>query len=171
MRLVYLLRHGIAIDRTHPDCPRDSKRALTAKGHRRTVDAVRGLATMGVTATAMAASQYARAMETATIAQRGLGLSAEIQAWPDLEPSGAVAATARRLMASTDGPILVVGHAPHLDHVIATLTQARVRLKKAGAACVDLDDRRLVWLMEPRALRKLGTRSSNQESESNEAPV
>jgi phosphohistidine phosphatase SixA len=33
MMRLYLIRHGIAMDREDPKCPPDTERALTPKGH------------------------------------------------------------------------------------------------------------------------------------------
>ena len=59
--------------------------------------------------------------------------------------------------------VLCVGHAPNLDLVIAEALGLRerppARLKKAGAACLELDPgngSQLLWLLEPGALRALG---------------
>lgn len=155
--MVYLLRHGIAIEREDPDCPPDPERALTEKGLRRTVDAVRGLAVMGVDASRLWSSPYVRAVQTAEIARTGLRLDVELEQFEDIEPCGAVATTARRLYSSPATPVLIAGHAPHLDELLYALTGAHTKMKKAGCACVDLDERRLVWLMEPRPLRRLGS--------------
>ena len=58
-----------------------------------------------------------------------------------------------------------VGRAPHIDQLVAYGVGARVpsltRLKKAGAACLEFGGRtlagaRLMWLFEPKVLRRLG---------------
>jgi len=151
-RHVYLFRHGIAIAREDPACPPDPERRLTEKGARRTAAAVRGLARLGVLATRVWSSPYLRAMETAELVRSGLEIDDAVEVFHHIEPGGDHVETARAL----EGGVLIAGHAPHLDFLVEHLTGAHVRMKKAGCACVDLDEERLVWLLEPRALRALG---------------
>ena len=66
MRL-YLMRHGIAIDREDPDCPEETQRYLTAKGTQRTRSAAHGLADLGVKPAGLLTSPYIRAVQTAEI--------------------------------------------------------------------------------------------------------
>src|SRR5260370_10145207 len=66
MRL-YLMRHGIAIDREDPDCPAEPERYLTPKGIQRTRAAARGLRAMRVKPTTLLSSPYVRAVQTAQI--------------------------------------------------------------------------------------------------------
>ncbi len=73
MRL-YLMRHGIAIDREDPDCPPDPERYLTPKGIQRTRAAARGLRALRVKPTALLTSPYVRAVQTGEIICEVLGL-------------------------------------------------------------------------------------------------
>ncbi len=162
---LYLMRHGIAVDRMDPACPPDDERPLTPKGARRTRYAARGLAAQGVAIEAVLASPLVRARQTAEIAALVLGEDpAEVEIAGDLRPGGDPAAFLRTLERRSETGILCVGHAPNLDRVIAACLGFRgeppLALKKAGVACVDWEPHagrgHLEWLMEPRALRKLG---------------
>jgi len=73
MRL-YLMRHGIAIDREDPDCPPDPERYLTPKGIQRTRAAARGLRALRVKPAALLTSPYVRAVQTGEIICEVLGL-------------------------------------------------------------------------------------------------
>jgi len=162
MRVV-LFRHGIAVDRLDPSCPSDSERRLTAKGVKRTRAAARGLAALGVSASAVVASPYVRAQQTAAIAVAALRLGhLPVETSESLLPWSEPGLLVRKLGDHGPAGLVCVGHAPHLDRLLGALIgiDGEVsRLKKAGAACVELQDLgspgRLVWLMEPRVLRTL----------------
>ncbi len=76
MRL-YLMRHGIAIDREDPDCPPDPERYLTPKGIQRTRAAARGLRALRVKPTALLTSPFVRAVQTGEIVCEVLGLDSK----------------------------------------------------------------------------------------------
>src|SRR5580700_6869597 len=63
MRL-YLMRHGVAVDREDPDCPPDPERYLTPKGIDRTRAAAQGLLELKVKPDALFTSPYVRAVQT-----------------------------------------------------------------------------------------------------------
>lgn len=163
MKLV-LLRHGIAVDRADPDCPADEDRPLTGTGIRRTIAACCGLAALEVEPTVVLSSPLLRARQTAEIA-------AEVLDCPRIEVTDAlrggihtreIFAVLRALDVTS---AVCVGHAPHLDLVLAQAVRAGdaglEKMKKAGAAMVEFEDvgpglGRLVWQFQPRALRALG---------------
>jgi phosphohistidine phosphatase len=163
---VTLFRHGIAIAREHPACPADPDRALTEEGAKRTRRAALGLKTLGVAPDLIVSSDYARAVETALIAaevfdvstRENLVRSAELH--PTADPRGFLEV----LDQTPCREMLCVGHNPNLSGLLSLLAGVPRRpftwLKKAGAARLDLglDARppgRLVWLLEPKALRRL----------------
>jgi phosphohistidine phosphatase len=168
--LIYLLRHGIAIDREDPACPPDSDRQLTDKGVRRTRAAMRGLAALDVAPDLAFTSPYARARETALIAMEELGLAGDQMIVSDAlledEPEPLC------LLLREHGPevALCVGHAPSLDIFASYLIgsdEPVTRLKKAGVACLDAEvvdagGAELVAVYPPRALRELGERSQSR---------
>ncbi len=47
---LYIVRHGIAIDREDPKCPPDPERYLTEEGVEKTKQVAKGVAALGVTA-------------------------------------------------------------------------------------------------------------------------
>jgi phosphohistidine phosphatase len=161
MQLI-LFRHGIAVDRDDPDCPPDEARPLTPKGVKRTRAAARGLATLAAPRLILT-SPLVRARQTADLAAEALGLGKRaIKVTTSLVPDALPDELLEELMALRRNPVCCVGHAPNLDLVLAEALGMRerppVRLKKAGAACLELDPgngSRLVWVMEPGALRRL----------------
>jgi phosphohistidine phosphatase len=164
MRL-YLIRHGIAIDREDPSCPPDVERFLTRKGEKLTRKAMFGLRALGVRADAILSSSYVRASQTARIAAEALGFPpGKIHHTRALEPDGAVANLFEELGRLEGDRVVCCGHAPNLDEAVAYATgapSAFTNLKKAGAACLELEKVEpgagiLLWLHLPRILRRLG---------------
>src|SRR5260370_8651827 len=70
---MYIVRHGIAIDREDPKCPPDPERYLTEEGVEKTKQVAKGVAALGVTADLFLTSPYVRAAQTAGIFGSGLG--------------------------------------------------------------------------------------------------
>ena len=169
MRIV-LMRHGIAIDREHPDCPTDADRPLTSEGERRTYKAARGLRRMGFRPHRVLSSPWLRARRTAEICAEVLDASSQvlpegaIEFRDDLLPDADPASLAAHLGGLVDDDeVLVVGHAPQLDRLLSHLLGAPQielsSLKKAGAASIvgaAANDGQLEWLLTPRALRRIG---------------
>lgn len=165
MQLV-LLRHGIAVDPADPDCPTDAQRPLTERGRRRTREVAGGLAALGVRVEVILSSPLVRAVQTAEIAAERLGLrSDQLRRTNALLPSSAPNGLLAEVQKLGPGGVLCVGHAPHLDLVLAAAVTPGsapfTALKKAGAACLELDfpptggRATLLWMMDPRALRRL----------------
>lgn len=166
--LVVLLRHGIAQDRAEGHGPAtDAERRLTPKGVRRTREAVRGLRALDVAPRVILSSPYVRARETAELTLQALGpRGAAVVPTDALLPDAPPADLLRVLERLEVESVVAAGHAPHLDALLAHVLGAPAHvttLKKAGAACLDLTPTpgpsprgRLLWLLEPRALRRLG---------------
>jgi len=163
MRL-YLMRHGIAVDREDPDCPPDPERYLTPKGIQRTRAAARGLRALRVKPTALLTSPYVRAVQTGEIICEVLGLDCKLLKTTDaLKPEAKPGKLVEELGRFT-GEVICFGHAPQMDQFIAHALKATApftSLKKSGAACLDIDSlaplrATLFWLLTSRTLRRLG---------------
>jgi phosphohistidine phosphatase len=163
---LYIVRHGIAIDRGAPKCPADAERYLTEEGRAKTGQVAEGVASMGVQADLFLTSPYVRAVETAEIFAAVLNYPKEKIRKTDLllpgaEPLLLIRELAREKVAST---VFLVGHAPQLDEVIAAALNSKkhlTSLKKAGVALIALTrvsppSGELVWLCTPKILRKAG---------------
>lgn len=161
---IVLVRHGIAIDREDPACPPDPERALTEQGRERTHYAALGLRALEISPGAILTSPYVRAVQTAELIAAALkvapeGIERTELLVPDAPPRPALGLILSR--AGTAGTVLVTGHAPNLDLVLAAMfdrDEPFTELKKAGAAAVEVTPEGPVlrWLHEPWALRKLG---------------
>ena len=162
---LYVVRHAIAFPRAHPECPPDPDRPLTEKGRRRMEEATAGLARLEVRPEHVWTSPYRRARETAEIVAEGLGFPLpEVEEHESLEFDQDPLVLLAEIGRITPASILVCGHAPHLDRLIARVLNApgeATELKKGATACLELPSGPaapgiLHWLLPPRALRRLG---------------
>src|SRR5260370_40834456 len=64
---LYIVRHGIAIDREDPKCPPDPERYLTKEGVEKTTQVAKGMAALRGTADLFLTSPYLRAAQTAEL--------------------------------------------------------------------------------------------------------
>jgi len=110
-------------------------------------------------------SPYVRALQTAEIFTEELHSSkSKIEESESLLPGAESAEFFRELSHRKSlESVICFGHAPQLDELIAYALGSKrdlTELKKAGAACVELTRLHppagtMVWLMTPKALRKL----------------
>jgi len=160
---LYIVRHGIAIDREDPKCPADPERYLTEEGVEKTKGVAKGLAALGVAPGLFLTSPYTRALQTAEIFADALDYARQKirrseLLLPGAEPTLLFRELAREKQASS---IFLFGHAPHLDDVVATVLGSKkhgTALIKAGVALLDLKrisqpTDSLAWLATPKLLR------------------
>jgi len=72
---LYIVRHGIAIDREDPQCPPDPERFLTEEGIEKTRQVAKGVTEISSVPDLMLSSPYVRAMQTAEIFAKALEYS------------------------------------------------------------------------------------------------
>jgi phosphohistidine phosphatase len=161
--ILYLVRHGIAVDRTDPKCPPEAERPLTARGVQKTRSAALGLRAMGAKPEVMITSPFVRAAQTAEIFSEALGFAVDkIRVNDHLKPEANPAEIIKEIAHLRAKEVALFGHAPHLDLTIAHLAGARTpftELKKAGVACFEQSGHgtwALLWILTPKALRDLG---------------
>ena len=163
---LYIVRHGIAIDREDPKCPPDPERYLTEEGFEKTRQVAKGVAALDVKAGLFLTSPYVRATQTAEIFADALSYAKQKIRRSDLllpgaEPSLLFRELAKEKQASS---VFLFGHAPQLDDLIATALGSKkhlTALKKAGVALIELKRVSpsigvLVWLATPKLLRVRG---------------
>ena len=163
---LYIVRHGIAIDRENPKCPPDSERYLTEEGVQKTRQVAKGVAALGATADLLLSSPYVRATQTAQIFAGALDYSKQKIRRSDLLLPGADPSLLFRELAKDkeSASVFLFGHAPQLDDLIATALGSKGRvtsLKKAGVALIELKRISppigvLVWFATPKLLRRSG---------------
>ena len=160
---LFIVRHGIAIDREDPKCPPDPERYLTEEGVKKTRGVARGIVVLGITADLFLSSPYVRAVQTAEIFAEAFEYPKQRIRRSDLLLPGAEPSLFFRELArdKKSSSVFCFGHAPHLDDLIATSLGSKhhlTSLKKAGAALVELrrlspPSGQLVWLATPKLLR------------------
>jgi phosphohistidine phosphatase len=162
--IVYLVRHGPAMNRANPSAPPDPERPLTSKGMEKTREVIRGLRNLGVEPDALVTSPFLRAAQTAEIACEVLPFRREkIRKSETLLPNANPAAIFRELSRIRAREVMCFGHGPHIDLALAHglgLGEAVTELKKPGVACLEISRfaplrARLIWMATPRMLRKI----------------
>jgi len=163
MRLI-VVRHAIAGVRDPRIWLNDGERPLTKKGRIRFARAAEGLARLVPEVDLMLSSPYVRAWDTAMLLKEHGGWPAP-QICDELKDgSPEVVLQALQPYRSLDS-VAMVGHEPYLSRFISQVLSpaagVTMELKKGAAACIDLPqtethtDSRLLWLLQPRALRGL----------------
>lgn len=159
---VLIVRHAIAVERGTPGVS-DAARALTPRGRKRFSAAARGLGRLVSAPDALLTSPLKRARQTAAVLVRAFD-GIPVRLAPELA-QGRPEPVLKLLRAQgAKKRVVLVGHEPYLSSLIAHLLQARAgesfALRKGGAALVEWDGTgrpgRLVWLLPPRVLRRLG---------------
>jgi phosphohistidine phosphatase len=161
--ILYIVRHGIAVDKTDPKAPPDPERPLTAKGVQKTRAAALGLKELGVKPDVLVTSPYVRAAQTAEIFAEALGFpTAKIRVSDTLKPPANPADFVKEISHLKGKEVMCFGHAPHLDQLVSQLAGARgvfTELKKAGVASLEhagtQSSWRLLWILTPKVLRQL----------------
>jgi phosphohistidine phosphatase len=161
---LYIVRHGIAIDREDPKCPPDPERYLTEEGVDKTKQVAKAIAALGITPDLLLSSPYVRAMQTAEIFANALKYSKQKIRRTDLLLPGAESSALFRELAKDKqaASVFLFGHAPHLDELIAAAFASKhhiTALKKAGIAALQLKrisppNAEFLWLATPRLLRR-----------------
>jgi phosphohistidine phosphatase len=141
--LLYLIRHGIAVDREDPNCPPDTERPLTPKGIKRTRAAALGLLALKAKPDAVLTSPWLRALQTAEIFCQAFSIpSKRIIRTDALKGTSSPSDLLRELQSMKAKSVFCFGHEPHLHLVIAHVlhTNAKItELKKAGLALLELE--------------------------------
>jgi len=161
---LYIVRHGIAVERGTPGIP-DDDRPLTPKGERQMREIAHGLAAMETTVDRIATSPLPRALRTAEILAEGLEIAGEVEIAPVLRADSTARDVADWLDLQPEPPLMIVGHNPILDELLSLLLLGDpmalpFEFKKGGVASlrrpsVDGQAHTLRWLAPPKLLRKL----------------
>ena len=162
---IYLLRHGLAVERGTSSYNNDADRPLTDEGERKLQDIARAMRKMELDFDLILSSPYTRARQTAEIVAHGLKARKELEFSDSLTPDG----SARELIESLNRlrpkpeSVLLVGHEPHLSGLISLLVSGnrgcQVEMKKGGLAKLDVDlltngsCAALAWLLTPGQMR------------------
>jgi phosphohistidine phosphatase len=163
MDMLYLLRHGIAVEPGSADFA-DDERPLTPKGRRRVRQVAFGLEVLKIKPDRIVSSPLPRARQTAEIVADVLKMPERLEFDDALRAGVEAASVIDWIRGRPDGTLMVVGHNPWISEAVERLTAGAavpefVELRKAGiAALAARADGRfsLEWLARPKLLRKLG---------------
>ncbi len=160
---IYILRHGIAVERGTPRYKKDSDRPLTKEGEEKMHQIADAMLGMGLKFDLILSSPYVRAKQTAQIVARQF--DEEVTFTKFLEPDGNVPEVIAEINDEKPQRVLLVGHEPDLSRLISVLISGRadasIELKKGGlckltsekltfSQCATLN-----WLLAPKHLRTL----------------
>ena len=171
---LYILRHGIAVERGTTGYASDADRPLTQKGRRKLRKVGRAMKAMDLSFDWILSSPYLRARQTAEIIVRVLRCQRRLELDDSLAPSGKVA----KLIEQLNHPsgrrlgkhrkfedVLLVGHEPYLSRLVSLLisgdAHAGIVLKKGGLCRLSAEALKagrcaqLEWLVTPSQLVEL----------------
>jgi phosphohistidine phosphatase len=151
---LYFLRHGEA------DWPGwtkpDDERPLTDFGRKEVRQVAKFLNRLKVKADLIVTSPFPRALQTAEVAAEQL--KTKLRQDEALEPGFGISELRTLLKRHGSKVLMLVGHEPDFSSVISALTDASLKLSKAGVVLVDIDPEtekgRLLWLFPPKFARK-----------------
>ena len=168
---LFILRHGIALDRASPLASDDAARPLTPKGRKRLARIAEELLKLGYEFDWIVTSPLVRAAETAEIISAS---AASQKPKPPVDVCNAlshgrspedVLADVLALLAKNPErrSVMLVGHEPDLSALAGRLIgagrDANLEFKKGGCCLIEYDGLparyagRLVWWLTPRVLR------------------
>jgi phosphohistidine phosphatase len=164
---LYVLRHGIALERGTRGFEDDSARPLTPKGRRQLRKLSPVIGKLAGDINLILSSPLARARQTAEIVAAELKLRKRLKFSNALAPGGAPALLVRQLSREKPRPekVLLVGHEPDLGRLVSLLTCGNTSLqldfKKAGLCKLEAEKLRagkcavLAWLLTPKQMKMM----------------
>jgi len=160
---IYILRHGIAVDRGTPGYKKDSDRPLTSEGEEKVHQIAKAMLAMELKFDLILSSPYVRAKQTAEIV--AAEFDEDVTFTDFLVPNGNPLELIRELNDEKPQRVLLVGHEPDLSGLISVLvtgeSDAAIELKKGGLCKLSVDRlafgqcATLNWLLTPKQLRAL----------------
>jgi phosphohistidine phosphatase len=165
---IFILRHGIAVERGTLGFDNDADRPLLPKGERRLRAAAAAMEKMELSFDLVLSSPFLRARQTAEIIARELKLKKRLQFSDVLTPDGSFKNLVRQLNELHPVPenVLLVGHEPYLSRLISLLISVDentvLEIKKGGLCQLEADALRagvcakLIWLLTPAQMELMG---------------
>jgi phosphohistidine phosphatase len=162
-----VIRHAIAEELGDDDGRTDAERQLTKRGRKRMREAARGLRRVVDRLDVLAASPLVRAKQTAEVVSRAYGgmRVTEVEALAN-KPVTDVLRWMQGQATTDDLTVALVGHEPQLGMLVSWLLSGErrsfVTCRKGGACLLDFGKgvksgrAKLLWMLTPSSLRKLG---------------
>lgn len=169
---IYLLRHAIASPRSPERRSDDRNRPLTAEGRKKMRSAAQGMRSLGPTFDLVLSSPLVRCQQTARIVVAQFRRRPTFRCLASLAPGSPLPELIRQLsQLPPSSTVLLVGHEPGLSSLASLLiagpgTQPPFVFKKGGLCRIEFPGTpqpgtgRLVYLLTPRILRRLGRRKA-----------
>ncbi len=158
---IYILRHGIAVDRGTPGYKKDSDRPLTKEGEEKMHQIADTVLAMGLKFDLILSSPYTRAEQTAQIVADTL--DHEVTFTKSLAPDANALELIAEINDEKPHSVLLVGHEPDLSRLISVLvcgtSDSSFELKKGGLCKLTAETitfgrcATLNWLITPKHLR------------------
>ena len=164
---LYLMRHGLAVERGTPGYDSDRERPLTSKGERKVRRVAEALMRMEVSFDAIFSSPLVRAQQTADVLTDEMKFKGKVQITEHLSPGGGAKELMNLLQhdSGSSREILLVGHEPDLGLLAASLLAGgdgmTIVFKKGGIAKLAIEHLRLgrcatlEWLLTSRQLEMM----------------
>jgi phosphohistidine phosphatase len=158
---IFLLRHGLAVERGTPGFETDAARPLTPKGKRQLRQVAAAARALELRFDLILSSPLIRARQTAEIVAQELKSKQRTVLADALAPGGSMKDLVQKISGLKSPPenLLLVGHEPDLGQLISRLvtgkTGAGFALKKGGLAKLEVTTLRagkcavLAWLLTP----------------------
>jgi phosphohistidine phosphatase len=162
---LFLLRHGLAVERGTRGFEDDAMRPLTPKGRRQSRKTAAAVKKLESDFDLILSSPLLRAKQTAEIVAAGLKLKRRLKFTHALAPGGTVAILMRQLQREKPAPekILLVGHEPDLSQLVSLLVtgsgELQMDFKKGGLCKLEIEKLRdgkcatLAWLLTPKQMK------------------
>ena len=161
---IFVLRHGIAVEREEWDPHNDAARPLTPEGEMQLRTSCAAIRRLGLKFDLVLSSPYERAKRTAIIVAEELGLKKQLRFSDELRSEGNPKKLIREVTQLKPLPaaLLLVGHEPYLSELIAVLLTGKARMamdfKKGGLCKLKTDDLQydrcasLSWVLTPKQM-------------------
>ena len=162
---LFLLRHGLAVERDEFDFASDGLRPLTARGRQQLGQTCAALRKLKLDLDLILSSPLVRAQQTAEIVAAELKLKKRLVLANELKPGGNPGKLIQ-IISRRKPPVknlLLVGHEPDLSRLISLLVTGgpglQMDFKKGGLAKLEIEKLRagkcaeLAWLLTPKQMK------------------
>jgi len=164
---IYLLRHGIAVERETRGFEDDFTRPLTPKGRRQLRKSAAAIKKLTSKFDLILSSPLVRAKQTAEIVAKELKCKKRLRFTNALAPGGLASILIRQMSREKEAPgnVLLVGHEPDLSGLVSLLVTGgkgmQIEFKKGALCKLEADVLRdgqcatLVWFLTPKQMKMI----------------